>query len=400
MENYRNTKELFTKYLNNSISKDEYDALLDYFRKEEDDGELHQLVTDAISNEVQEHDPIRLDKAVDIVAIRLRNKLQTRKRFRLKKYLPYAAAILLFSIAANAYYVFIRHKTKIEEQHIVVSAEDIKPGRNAATLTLADGKKIFLNDVSVGAITKDQGISVSKTKSGELVYTLREANGIPANTINTLSTANGETYQIVLSDGTRVWINAATTIQYYANLGASRSRNVKLLAGEAYFEVQKDKNRPFIVETPSQKVEVLGTHFNINSYADEEKTVTTLAEGSVKVSTSGDRVRHFILKPGQQSLNSNNNIQVKQADLQVALAWKDGKIYFKDAPIQEVLRQVSRWYNIQVEYQGAPTEEVFNGGIKRSANLSGVLRILELSNVNFKLIKRNNNNVLIVTKTN
>lgn len=398
MENYRNTKELFTKYLDNTISKDEYDMLLDYFGKKEDDGELHQLVTEAFSKEVQEHDPIRLGKAVDVVAHRLRNKLQPRKRIRLQKYLPYAAAILLFSIAASGYYFFIRNKIKTEEQ-VVVAAEDVKPGRNAAMLTLANGKRIFLNDASIGAIAKDQGISVSKTKNGELVYTIKEANGIPENTINTLSTANGETYQIVLSDGTRVWLNAATTLQYASNLGAGRSRNVKLLTGEAYFEVQKDKKHPFIVETPAQKVEVLGTHFNINSYADEGKTVTTLAEGSVKVSASGDRERHIILKPGEQSLAVNNNIKVREADLQVALSWKDGKIYFKDAPIQEVLRQVSRWYNIQIEYRGTPTEEVFNGGIKRNENLSSVLRILELSNVNFKLIKRNNIHVLIVSKT-
>ncbi|SMP20249.1 FecR family protein [Chryseobacterium profundimaris] len=397
MENDQNIQSLFAKYLDNTISADEYEALLHYFGKQEDNGELYELVLKEVSGGLPVRNQVRLEKAVDAVSHRLRDQLQPKKIVGLGKYIPYAAAVFLFITIGISFYIISTRTSENNDPQIAVA--DVNPGHSAATLTLADGKRIFLNDASIGAIANDQGISVSKTKNGELVYTIKEANGIPENTINTLSTANGETYQIVLSDGTRVWLNAATTLQYAANLGAGKSRNVKLLTGEAYFEVQKDKKHPFIVETPAQKVEVLGTHFNINSYADEGKTVTTLAEGSVKVSTSGDRERHIILKPGEQSLAVNNNIKVREADLQAALAWKDGKIYFKDAPIQEVLRQVSRWYNIQIEYRGTPTEEVFNGGIKRNENLSSVLRILELSNVNFKLIKRNNIHVLIVSKT-
>ena len=397
MENNQNIRKLFAKYLDNTISADEYETLLYYFGKQEDDGALYELVLKELSDGLPERNHVRLEKAVDAVSHRLREQLQPKKTIRLSKYIPYAAAVFLFFTIGISFYLISTNN--IQKRIESVAITDVNPGRSAATLTLSNGKKIQLSTLTAGSIASEKGIDVSKTKDGEVVYT-GGAKSISSNTgVNTLSTANGETYRITLSDGSKVWLNAATRLQYAANLGAGGSRNVRLLAGEAYFEVQKDKNHPFIVETPSQKVEVLGTHFNINSYADEGKTVTTLAEGSVKVSTPEDKTRPIILKPGQQSVISDTRIEVQEADLQSALAWKDGKIYFRDASIQEVLRQVSRWYNIQVEYKGEPSKEVFNGGIKRSANLSNVLRILELSNVNFKLIKKNDATVLIVAQT-
>lgn len=397
MENNQNIQKLFAKYLDNTISSDEYETLLHYFRKQEDHGALDELVLKELSDGLSERNHVRLEKAVDAVSHRLREQLHPKKTIKLRKYIPYAAAVLLFfTIGISFYFISTNHRQKRVE---FAAIADVSPGRSAATLTLSNGKKIQLDVHSSGTLASEQGIEVSKTTDGAVVYTGRGMNGSSNTDLNTLSTANGETYRITLSDGSKVWLNAATSLQYAANLGAGGLRKVKLLAGEAYFEVQKDTNHPFIVETPSQKVEVLGIHFNINSYADEGKTVTTLAEGSVKVSTPGDRGRSTILKPGQQSFIADAHIQVHEADLQVALAWKDGKIYFKDAPIQDVLRQVSRWYDIQVEYKGEPTKEVFNGGIKRSATLSSVLRILELSHVNFKLIKKNEATVLIVAQT-
>jgi len=397
VENNQNIQKLFAKYLDNTINADEYKVLLHYFGKKEDDGELYELVLKELSGGLPEHNHIRLEKAVDAVSYRLREQLQPKKTIRLGKYIPYAAAVFLFlTIGISFYFISRNHKQKRAE---FAAVADVSPGHSAATLTLSSGKKIQLDALSSGTLASEQGVEVLKTEDGAVVYTGGAQNASSNTAVNTLSTANGQTYRITLSDGSRVWLNAATTLQYAANLGSQGTRNVKLLAGEAYFEVTKDRKHPFIVETPAQKVEVLGTHFNINSYADEGKTVTTLAEGSVKVSTPGDKDRPVILKPGQQSFATDSRIIVQEADLQSALAWKDGKIYFKDASIQEVLHQVSRWYNIQVEYKGEPTKEVFNGGIKRSANLSSVLRILELSNVNFKLIKKNGATVLMVAQT-
>ncbi len=398
MENYHNIQELFTKYLDNTINREEYDALLQYFEKQEDNDELHQLVTEALLKDNSECDHIRLDKAVDTVAFQLQQKLRPTKNIMLRKYLPYAAAVLLFFMAGIAYYINFNHDSKKEMQ--LVEIFDVKPGHSGATLTLASGKKVLLNKTVNGSIASEDGINIFKLSDSTVTYTVSNAKGDKKDSddrVNTITTAKGETYQIVLSDSTKVWLNAATTLQYSANLGERGKRKVRLVAGEAYFEVSKDEKHPFIVKTPTQNVEVLGTHFNINSYADEGHTVTTLEEGSVKVSTSDNFTqKNIILKPGQQSLASGGNLKVMEADLQTALAWKEGKIYFRDAPIQEVLRQVSRWYNIAIEYNGTPTKELFNGGIKRTANLSSVLRILELSNVKFKLSKKNNTTTLIV----
>lgn len=396
MEDNQNIRTLFAKYLDNTISKAELAILLQHLGAQEDNETVRLLITEALTTDPNKYDKGRLEQAVDSVALRLREKLQPRRSLKLRRYLPYAAAILLVAVSIS-YYVFKRTEVKDGQQ---IAVTDVQPGRNAATLTLANGKKILLNDASTGAIASLQGIRVSKTKDGKLIYTITETDGSLTNSTNTLSTTNGETYQIVLSDGTKVWLNAASALQYSANLGERGMRKVKLLAGEAYFEVAKDKKRPFIVETPTQKVEVLGTQFNINSYADEGATTTTLAEGSVKVAALDSKLRSTaILRPGEQSVLGKGMFKVQEADLQTALAWKDGKIYFRDAPIQEVLRQVGRWYNIQIEYEGEPTKEVFNGGIKRTASLASVLRILELSNVEFELIKKNNNIILKVTPT-
>jgi transmembrane sensor len=392
LENSHDIKELFTKYLNKSINRDEYDALLKYFGKQGNEGELDELVANALSEDIPVNDNAELNEIVDSVEYKLRQKLQPQKRLRLRQYIPYAA-IIIATLLGGGYLLLHHHASKAKGDFIA----DVKPGHSAATLTLDNGKKVLLNEISNGNIANEGGINVLKNKDGEVIYTVAKSDeGV--NRVNTLSTSNGETYQIMLSDGTKVWLNAATTLQYSANLRARGKRIVKLLAGEAYFEVSKDKAHPFVVETSSQTVEVLGTHFNINSYIDEGRTVTTLQEGSVKVFplNNSNKKNNVILKPGQQSLYGNGNMNVRDADLETALAWKEGEIYFRDATIQEVLRQVSRWYNIEVKYEGIPTKEVFNGGIKRKLNLSAVLRVLELSDVKFRLTKNNNKTTLIV----
>jgi transmembrane sensor len=392
LENSQDIKDLFTKYLNKSINRDEYDLLLEYFRKQGNEGKLDELVANALSEDIPVNDNAELNEIVDSVEYKLRQKLQPQKRLRLRQYIPYAAIIM--ATLLGGLYLLLHYQAPKAKIELVA---DVKPGHNAATLTLANGKKILLNEISNGNIANEGGISVLKNKDGEVIYTVPKSDA-GNNRVNTLSTSNGETYQIILSDGTKVWLNAATTLQYSANLRARGKRIVKLLAGEAYFEVSKDKAHPFVVETSSQAVEVLGTHFNINSYIDEGRTVTTLEEGSVKVFplNNSNKKNNIILKPGQQSLFANGNMNVRDADLETALAWKEGEIYFRDATIQEVLRQVSRWYNIEVKYEGTPTKEVFNGGIKRKLNLSAVLRVLELSDVKFRLTKNNNKTTLIV----
>ncbi|MBO9676331.1 MAG: FecR domain-containing protein [Sphingobacteriaceae bacterium] len=395
MERKDHIRHLFDKYLSGQYTKVELDELLSYFNVEDDSISLTTLIAEEMEkDEVTESD----SRKVEEIAYRLENKIfaQTRPRPIIKKLKPLISAAAIFAVIllGGLYFVLHENKQNTKEEFIT----DVAPGHRSATLTLNNGKKITLDDASAENIITEAGISVLKTKNGELIYKISPLYPTGKSIINTLSTVKGETYQIVLSDGSRVWLNAATTLQFSANVNDQGRRMVTLLEGEAYFEVAKDKAHPFIVKTPTQEVEVLGTHFNINSYADEGLTATTLAEGSVKVSAlRGTKTgKSEILVPGQQSLNANGAIRVRQADLETVLAWKEGEIYFKDATIQEVLRQVSRWYNVEIKYEGTPTKEVFNGSIKRSTNLSTVLHILELSNVHFKLVRENNITSLIV----
>lgn len=260
-------------------------------------------------------------------------------------------------------------------------ANDIAPGIQTATLILANGAKIALAGAANGQIAAQNGVSISKTADGKLVYTLKKST---THTIefNTLSTVKGQQYQVVLPDGSRVWLNAASAITYPANFANLKNRMVQL-SGEAYFEIAKDKSHPFIVKTDKQQVEVLGTHFNINSYGDEKATKTTLLEGSVKVSSDkGDRV----LLPGQQSALIKNALQVRNADVNETVAWKNGDFVFNNEEFGSILRQLSRWYNVEIIDHGNHEDLHLSGTISRSKNMSVVLKALEVTGgVKFKI---------------
>ncbi len=211
--------------------------------------------------------------------------------------------------------------------------------------------------------------------------------------VNTLTTAKGETYQIILPDQTKVWLNAASSIKFPVTFAGLDQRKIQL-SGEAYFEVSKDKRHPFIVTTGKQEVEVLGTHFNINSYADEPATKTTLLEGAVKVRSRTAVSDNVILKPGQQSnLTTPGNITVDEADPDVT-AWKDGKFRFNNTSLESILRQLSRWYNVDINYVNGVPDEKFTGGIDRNLTASEALDIFRYMKVRFKIEGR----TILVTK--
>ena len=271
-------------------------------------------------------------------------------------------------------------------------ANDITPGKQGATLTLASGKKIQLSNAANGQLAKESGVVITKTATGELIYEIQD-NTESSRSTNILSTAKGETYQVVLPDGSKVWLNAASTLKYPAKFTALKQRRVQL-DGEAYFEIAKDKLHPFIVETDKQSVEVLGTHFNINSYQDEPDTKTTLLEGSVKVATLSGRQSTFkqlqnstVLKPGEQSvLSGAGKIDVMAIDVNKATAWKNGKFVFEEENIESIMRKLSRWYNVEIIYQGDFTNKTFVGSISRSDNISKILdKITFTQAVHFKI---------------
>lgn len=294
-----------------------------------------------------------------------------------------AAAVAIVILGAGFFYYHI--KTSGEDQQSVAEyAGDITPGKQGATLTLANGKKIRLTEAQNGELAKEAGVVITKSASGQLIYEIKDHSGEP-NKYNTLTTAKGETYQIRLPDGSLVWMNAASSLTYSAGLLESGARKIKL-NGEAYFQVAKDKGHPFIVESRGQRIEVLGTHFNVNAYHDEPVMKTTLLEGSVKVS---DKNIEKILLPGYEAVNTGNDITVDKVDTELAVAWKNNNFVFANERIETVMKMVERWYDVEVVYEGAMPEDRFRGGVSRFDNISKVLNILESTGlVHFKVKNR------------
>lgn len=278
-----------------------------------------------------------------------------------------------------------------KEQNIQVAAKplEIAPGGNRGILTLSNGKQIILSDLSAKDTIAQEGdqdeVTIKMDANGVITYVINpNVAGSKAddNSFNTLSTPTGGQYNIVLADGTKVYLNAVSSIKYPTQFNGNQ--RIVELEGEAYFEVAKDKSKPFIVKSDKQSIEVLGTHFNVHAYDNESIVKTTLLEGSVAVSSKNQKA---ILKPGQQSNVSDNTtkITVKDVDTEAAIAWKNGRFKFDDADLKSVMKQLERWYGIKVEYRGDVSDVRFNGGTFRNKNLSEVLKVLELSNIKFKV---------------
>lgn len=276
---------------------------------------------------------------------------------------------------------------------------DIDPGKTGATLTLADGKKINLTDAGHGDIARQAGILVSKTSNGALIYKMVEAENKSSATdnigkevvkYNTLSTANAEQFKVVLADGSSVVLNAASSLRFPTSFANSKHRNVELI-GEAYFTVKHDVHQPFKVFTRGQIVEDLGTEFNISSYEDDHQVKTTLVTGSASVtpSTLGRQPhsRAFVLVPGEQAVLNQGQLNVQKVDLRLETAWKNGKFAYKNTTLSEAMKQVSRWYNVKVDYQ---TEALklrrLSGSVSRYDKVSGILKAIEFTaGVSFKI---------------
>ncbi len=289
-----------------------------------------------------------------------------------------AASILLF-VSIGGY--FILHKPTAATNTAAQSkVNDVTPGSNSATLTLSNGKKILLNAKPVGQIAVQGNMAITKTANGQLQYQLSTAKST-ITMLNTVSTRRKEQYKVVLSDGTNVWLNAASSITYpVAFTGTYRE---VAITGEAYFEVAHNAKKPFKVTAQGQTVEVLGTHFNINAYADEPNVKTTLLEGSVKITGNNS---FKIIKPGQQAIFKNNQLLVSDANVEETVAWKNGYFRFNRENIEPIMRKLSRWYDIEVQFEGAIPDDEFSGAISRFKNISEVLKELEYyKTVHFKV---------------
>lgn len=288
-----------------------------------------------------------------------------------------AAAVFIIGIAGY----FYLNSAATEQRPIVHQSKNnaIVPGSNKAFLTLADGRKISLTDAVSGEIVKQEGLSINKTADGKIVYTVvdhQKNNAQGKIAFNTIQTPNGGQYQVNLPDGTRVWLNAASSLRYPTKF-AGNIRTVEL-TGEGYFEVAK-VHIPFVVKTSGQEIVVLGTHFNINSYKDEDDVRTTLLEGSVRViPLSVNKNNHSrLLKPGEQSQLNESGLKVRTVDTESIVAWKNGDFIFNGEDLKSIMKKVARWYDVEVVYIGDFDNLKFGGYISRSKNISAVLNIME-----------------------
>jgi transmembrane sensor len=312
--------------------------------------------------------------------------LVRRMRYGVRRW-SVAAGILL--VIGGSLLFFLHRRPFTPAVPVVANAgrPKIAPGSNKAVLTLANGRQIILNDAQNGALEQQGHMKVIKLDSGALQYTAaasKEAADPAADgaMYNSISTPRGGQYQVVLADGTKVWLNAESSLRYPIAF-TGKAREVEL-TGEAYFEVRGNKDKPFIVKAGQTETRVLGTHFNIMAYADEGMVKATLLEGAVSMALGGQSA---LLQPGEQGQFDPDKgiIARRMVNTRAVVAWKDGYYYFDRTPVQSVMRQIARWYDVNVVYLGkAPRDEIV-GRIPRSVDVSEVLHIMELIGIRFKI---------------
>jgi len=297
-----------------------------------------------------------------------------------------AAAAIILAVGFWAILSTRLESSSIPTQAMAQQMQPIKPGKNTATLTLADGSSILLDDAQVGEVAEEAGVGISKTADGQLVYTVQAEVGAKEPSYQTMETPKGGQYQLILPDSTKVWLNAESSLRYPVNfIGDER---VVELSGEAYFEVTKRVNQPFKVKTLSQQVEVLGTAFNISAYPNDPVTTTTVASGSVNVRSAAHAHISQVLKAGDQSelQEGTSAMKLTRANLRQSLSWKNGYFIFENDPLAEIMAKIARWYDIEVVYAGAVQQQKFGGSYNRNKDFMELLKGLELTgNVHFKI---------------
>lgn len=392
MKNQEEINILFKKYLAKQCSAAEEQEFLELLYAEEQEPYFKELIEAELRQEPEPgfKDRPAIQEELDQVRARVIRQTDTgimkSRSFGLGSWLKIAAVFLLCSGTALFFYL-----QKINAQ---AQLSAIVPGGNKAVLTLADGSRIILDQAANGSLARQAGIQVSKTNDGQLIYSVMEQHVGDGKTnaltdlTNTISTPKGGQYQVNLPDGTKVWLNAASELKFPLSFAKLKERRVEL-HGEAYFEVEKDASKPFIVKSEQQTVQVLGTHFNINSYADEKETKTTLLEGSVKVNPiGGNDADQVVLKPGLQAqvFSGVKQVNVLRVDPQAAVSWKNGQFFFEDEPIENIMMQVARWYDVEIVYQDDLSGKTVWGSVTRYASVSKVLSIVELTGgIHFKV---------------
>ncbi|WP_113635410.1 FecR family protein [Nubsella zeaxanthinifaciens] len=297
---------------------------------------------------------------------------------RNKWYYVAATILLSFGIGMSIYLFSNLKKTQVQLANRVTPTA---PTNDHVMLTLSSGKKVALEELALGKIVTEGNIGITKNKEGQLVYDLSSINDDGTLDYNTISTPVGSNYQVILSDGTKVWLNAKTTLKFPAVFKGT-NRQVEL-SGEAYFEVAHNEKQPFLLTAKGMTVQVLGTHFNVSAYDDDQLVKTSLLEGAIKANY---QTKSLLLKPGQQAVLSESKLSQSGFNEDDVMAWKSGYFIFRNEPIQEIMKEISRWYHIEVAYQGNLTKEEFGGKYLKNSSLKELLSSLELTGkVKFKM---------------
>ncbi|HLY68733.1 MAG TPA: FecR domain-containing protein [Puia sp.] len=357
---------LISGYLNDELSETEHDELDNWVNANMANQRLFEELTDKNNIDKWLHwkKKLRVEEALERVRSKI-DKTPAKRISYIKLLLPYiSVAAMLALIISTIIFLRIDH----QEKNISVVAHDIAPGKDKATLTLANGKKIKLDSIKSGDITKEGISTITKDDSGKITYRV-SGNAAQEISYNVLSTPNGGQFQLTLADGSKVWLNAASSLRYPSSFSGDK-RKVEL-TGEGYFEIAKDASHPFVITAAGTTTEVLGTHFNINAYSDESSVSITLLEGSVRVNNN------LVIKPGEQAqVDGRGDILKMAADGKTVTAWKDGEFVFKNTPLKEVMLQVARWYDATISYQDNVSQH-FNTTIPREVPVSKLLHLLE-----------------------
>lgn len=368
-------KLLFDQYLQNIISEDELAELHQYLQDDE-----HQVIFDEAVGDYFDSTShtvhIKSKEVGDLAWQKIAQHIaapEPAKSLRLVstfRFVATAAAIVI--ILFTTLYIY---QSNLAQDHLRKTiAHDILPGTNKATLQARNGKMYQLAGSKEEIIAGEKAI---RYKDGTLLETEDQVQNF------TLSTPKGGQYRITLADGTKVWLNAASSLSY-PNKFSDNERRV-VLQGEAYFEVAHNAKKPFIVSTRDQEIKVLGTTFNVNAYQNEGMTVTTLINGRVKLNSPNSSKAAY-LKPGEQSILNQNAFRIMPVDVTFYTAWKDGEFIFKATPLSTVLRQIERWYNLEIDYNGIPEDIQIHASIQRDKPLSAVLSALEkITNLKFDI---------------
>ncbi len=361
-------QKLIERFVNNVASEDELELLFTLV----DDEAFNQVLSEYMDQDLKG----KLLKAKEIKALPARKTVY--------KWLAVAASVLLICTIALYMFYPVKNEENLSKIHIQKSV--IQPGGDYAMLTLDNGEQIILSGQENGLLTSQAGMEIYKSKDGMLVYKMERGSKSNANVkYNTISTPKGGQYQVILEDGSKIWLNAESSIKLPTSFG-EKNRQIEI-TGEVYCEIAKDLKRPFKVIANKQIVEVLGTQFVINAYPEEEFTKTTLVEGSVSVENTSTKISKTI-KPGDQAKianSGNQNIDIVKVDVQYETAWKEGFFMFQHQSIETLMREVARWYNVEVVYDGPIPKASFGGKISKFEDVQKLLDILsEASSVKFK----------------